>query len=254
MNFAAESGTSAPCRSNPGQQGSGCGRRLWVAQPEPADQPRVTNSPVPEVIHSAGRLPAVPQLQRRFCGSEAWGVVRPNSDRRAEYRPSPTVSNPQSCSRDGTWDGQNSVGASQTPGSPASRTRAERFRFRLLAASGVLRRVPRAALATLWVARADANGRPSKINAGNCTRPAPPPANADERWQPPVTVRTISVGIVHPCVRKAIGTEKVTISWGHRKNRDAGLPGRCALPGLHHEMVASSMLHIGASPWRRSSL
>ena len=40
---------------------------------------------------------------------------------------------------------------------------------------------PRATLATLWVAKANPKGNPRKIKAGNCIKPAPPPANAEKR-------------------------------------------------------------------------
>ena len=41
--------------------------------------------------------------------------------------------------------------------------------------------IPRAIVATLWVARARAKGRPRKIRAGSCIRPAPPPDSAENR-------------------------------------------------------------------------
>ena len=41
---------------------------------------------------------------------------------------------------------------------------------------------PRAIVATLWVARAFANGRPRKMRAGNCIKPAPPPAIAENAF------------------------------------------------------------------------
>ena len=187
--------------------------------------------------------------------------VRPSSDRRAEYTPRPSVRNPSAAVANRSGMARTALAPSHTPGKPASRIKPERLRFRLLARQcRPAAPTPKATLATLWVARAEAKGSPSRISAGNCTSPAPPPANADRALA--ITAMTASPTcssgskLIHPWVRNAIGTEKVTMAWGSPGNMATQATSRSlwASRDFITKSVASSMLHIGASPWRRSSL
>ena len=69
-----------------------------------------------------------------------------------------------------------------TPGNPQARMKAARRGFSERSRQWrIVAPMPRATLATLWVARARGKLSPKRINTGSCTSPAPPPARAESR-------------------------------------------------------------------------
>ena len=68
----------------------------------------------------------------------------------------------------------------KTPGTPENNIKKAYFICKLFFFKcGTDAPMPRATLATLWVAKAFEKGKPKKMRAGSCIKPAPPPDNAE---------------------------------------------------------------------------
>ncbi len=136
------------------------------------------NEPLRKPIKKKPQKPTINLLIVKALSKQ----FKPKPLLKSEYNDTSNVKRPKRIEKVCSEIARTDFAPNHTPGKPPKSIRNEICLFNLFSFT-ILKNAPRPrkTLATLCVESAVEKGKPKNSNAGNCNKPAPPPANADKK-------------------------------------------------------------------------